>query len=185
MVDQNPTLEDRVNTPNGLSQLITKRYVNIFDLQPEDIDLDTIAHSLARTCRFNGQVAGFLSVAGHSIGCALRAVELDRRDLALECLMHDAAEAYTGDLVRPIKHHPDFKQVYLNLESGIEEHIAANFGLQYPFDPFIKEMDDAEVTMEMNYDRFDPLRWDEPNRTKKLFIDLFNRFYTERNVPPA
>lgn len=68
MINQNPSMHERVNTPNGLSQLMTRKYVNIFDLQPEDIDIDTIAHALSRTCRFNGQVAGFLSVAGHSIG---------------------------------------------------------------------------------------------------------------------
>lgn len=94
--------------------------------------------------------------------------------------MHDAAEAYIGDLVRPIKKHPDFEQVYLSLEAGIEQHIADKFGLQYPFDPFIKEMDDAEVTMEMGYDRWDKQRWDDPEEVKADFLYLFRFLSAER-----
>ena len=175
MIDQNPTMEHRINPVNGLFGLLNNRYVNVFELTADDIQIEDIAHALARLCRYNGQVAGFLTVAGHSIRCAERAIDCDREDVALECLLHDAAEAYIGDLVRPLKIHPDFKESYRRLEVGIEAVIAEKLGLVFPFDPFVKEMDDAELQNELEFDRWNPTRWDNPLETKLAFI----RFYEE------
>lgn len=66
---------------------------------PDDIVLEDIAHGLARTARFSGQIP-FLSVAIHSLNVAAR-VEGAKTQLA--ALMHDAAEAYLGDLASPVK----------------------------------------------------------------------------------
>ena len=65
----------------------------------EDIDIEDIAHGLAYTCRFNGQSTAFYSVAQHSLMVA----DLVADELKLEALMHDAAEAYLGDVVKPLK----------------------------------------------------------------------------------
>ena len=65
----------------------------------EDIDIEDIAHGLAYTCRFNGQTTEFYSVAQHSLMVA----DLVADELKLEALMHDAAEAYLGDVVKPLK----------------------------------------------------------------------------------
>lgn len=85
----------------------------------EDITAVDIAHSLAMQCRYNGHVQRFYSVAEH---CVLLhdwflanppefADELPQgvATLALAALLHDAPEAYIGDMVRPLKRSmPDF-----------------------------------------------------------------------------
>lgn len=84
--------------------------------RPEDIHPMDIAHSLSMQCRYNGHVQRFYSVAEH---CVLMsdwileyeplASEIERRNLALWALLHDAPEAYVGDMVRPLKvNMPDF-----------------------------------------------------------------------------
>lgn len=69
------------------------------DPQPADICIRDIAHHLSLLCRFNGAVREFYSVAQHSclVACHLPL------PLRLIGLMHDATEAYVGDMVRPLK----------------------------------------------------------------------------------
>ena len=71
----------------------------------ELIDIRDAAHALSLTCRGNGHVKTFFSVAQHCINCALEAKErgLSPR-LCLACLIHDATEAYMSDVPRPFKH---------------------------------------------------------------------------------
>ena len=81
--------------------------------QPEDVDIIDIAHSLALQCRYGGHSARFYSVAEHSVLLARwLAVEGHSRSTCLWGLMHDAAEAYVGDMVRPLKASiPEFKAI--------------------------------------------------------------------------
>lgn len=66
---------------------------------PALIDIEGIAHALSLLCRFNGHCTRFCSVAEHSVHVA-REIDLD---LAMEGLLHDAAEAYLGDVHSPLK----------------------------------------------------------------------------------
>ena len=89
----------------------------MFDLlnpTPEMINMDEIAHSLDHTCRFGGACSQFYSVAEHSMAGAFIAYEdaligdhglhdLYRLNLAKAFLLHDAAEAYIGDIPTPVK----------------------------------------------------------------------------------
>lgn len=80
------------------------------------IQMDDIATSLAKLCRFNGHCAGHYSVAEHSVLVSYLVPE----SLALVGLMHDAAEAYIGDLVSPLKALcPEFQAI----EREVEAHI--------------------------------------------------------------
>jgi 5'-deoxynucleotidase YfbR-like HD superfamily hydrolase len=117
---------------------------------PEEINIEDIAHALARQCRYNGHCDGFLSVARHSIWVSehLEAQGLDIRT-QLTGLLHDAAEAYLGDLVRPIK-QSEFGQAYLKTEAVLEEMIAEVFGLPFPFPQSVRDADHhVLVTIEL------------------------------------
>lgn len=100
----------------------------------EDIDIIDIAHGLSMQCRFGGHCRVFYSVAQHSVLVS----KLLPKDLALRGLMHDAAEAYVSDIVRPIKIHlPLFKE----MEDKVHRAIAEKFN----YDPEItQEILDAD-----------------------------------------
>lgn len=100
-----------------------------------DIDLEDIAHSLAMTCRFGGHTRLFYSVAQH---CVL-ASEIIAPEFALWGLMHDAAEAYLGDITRPIKsslyaerHDRRTLKPFAKFEEELLQAIAARFFLPWP-----------------------------------------------------
>lgn len=97
-----------------------------FDPRVEDIDIDDIAHALSMTCRFGGHCKQFYSVAQHSVLVASKAAPHN----ALRALLHDAPEAYTGDLVRPIKKHPEMV-VFEWVEEQIERAVCAKFDLPF------------------------------------------------------
>lgn len=82
-----------------LFETISGRKLDLYNIQPSDIDIFDIAHSLSRQCRFSGHCVEFYSVAQHS----LRVAELLPMELKMVGLLHDAAEAYIGDITRPVK----------------------------------------------------------------------------------
>lgn len=71
------------------------------DVDHEAIDIRDIAHSLSHLCRFTGHTNLFYSVAQH---CLLVAEKIPGGpEEKLAALLHDAAEAYVGDLSSPLK----------------------------------------------------------------------------------
>lgn len=95
-----------------------------FSPRIEDIDIVDIAHSLSLICRFQGHLPEHYSVAQHSVLVSY----LVPRELALEGLLHDSAEAYIGDLIRPIKRHP-MMSWFGDVERQIELKINHKFKL--------------------------------------------------------
>lgn len=87
-----PVRNDWIQTNSG-------QKVFPLDLAPEDISIGDIGHALGNICRFGGHCRHFYSVAQHSVLVS----EYLPEGLALAGLLHDAAEAYLGDIMRPLK----------------------------------------------------------------------------------
>lgn len=125
-------------------QTFTGRQVWPLDPRVGDFEIRDIAHALSNICRYTGHCSKFYSVAQHSVHVAEYVASHDRT-LALTALLHDASEAYLSDMARPIKHQ--FEQ-YLILEKRLEEVIAEQFGLVFPYPPVVKEADDILLNTE-------------------------------------
>lgn len=87
-----------------------------------DIRLFDIAVALSRVCRYGGHAQHCYSVAQHSVLVS----HLVHREFALCALMHDAAEAYLGDVITPLKRV--LGEAYARLERAWEWEIAGRFG---------------------------------------------------------
>lgn len=106
-----------------------------FDLEnptPDMVDLDDICHALSFINRFTGHAQQAHSVATHSFLVAY----LVPREFHLHALLHDAAEAYVGDMAAPLKrllrkYDPDAP--FLQVEQMVTEAIADHFGLPRDF----------------------------------------------------
>ncbi len=106
-------------------QTFTGRKFYPLDPRPEDIVIADVAHGLAMTCRYGGHTQRYYSVAEH---CVLVS-QLVPPEYALEGLLHDSAEAYIGDMVRPLKHQPEMVQ-FRQAEAVIEIAIRVRFDLR-------------------------------------------------------
>jgi uncharacterized protein len=88
--------------------MLSGRRLDLLDPSPLDIEIEDIAHGLARVARWNGQTHGqhIFSVAQHTLlteeVARRRAGAVDRR-LALALLLHDAPEYVIGDMISPFK----------------------------------------------------------------------------------
>lgn len=98
--------------------------VRFFPMSPSyrDVRIADIAHALAYQCRYNGHVKRFYSVAEH---CVLLS-DVVAPEHALWALLHDATEAYVGDMIRPLKVH---MPAYCDVEDRVMGAIARRFFL--------------------------------------------------------
>jgi uncharacterized protein len=111
------------------------------DPRPEDFDLRDIAHALSLQCRFNGHCRVFYSVAEHSV----RVSRICSPDHALWGLLHDMAEAYVGDLPRPIK---VTLLEFQRHEARVLQAACVAFHLDWPMPPSVKRADDILLATE-------------------------------------
>jgi hypothetical protein len=166
-------------------QTFTGKIVDIENPTPEMIDIQDIAHALSMSCRFGGHCRDFYSVAEHSLlvetmGRPMareiegrkpgheRFQDKDYDRLNLILLMHDAAEAYTGDLTTPVKRTIDsFSFVKegvctptMELEHRWLSAIGRAFGLGEALNdlpPVVQEADQQALSVEV-VSLFNPVR---------------------------
>lgn len=134
------------------------------------IRIDDIAHHLTKINRFGGALPTNVnySVAQHSIQLARLALKIYGKEVARAALLHDAAEAYLGDVVGPLKMHmPD----YCRLETAFQEKIMKKYNVNlhkpYVF-AIVKEMDERIMLDEVkaflpwHYTTFKNLTFKDP-----------------------
>jgi len=128
-------------------QTYTGKLINPFANENEDcgpIVLMDIAHALSNLCRFNGHVKRFYSVGEHSLYVSAL---LEHHEPTTQTwgLLHDAAEAYLGDMVRPLKQRmPEFQAI----EDRMLQRIAQRFGLVWPIPDVVFDADDIMLATE-------------------------------------
>jgi 5'-deoxynucleotidase YfbR-like HD superfamily hydrolase len=111
--------------------------IDIFNVADARINLQTIAHSLSNQCRYNGHTDSFYSVAQHC--CIAHDSVRDHDEYSIDplaALLHDAGEAFTGDIVRPVKHMFDGLR---DLEHSILRLILKRMNKEHIFDECLSE----------------------------------------------
>lgn len=122
--------------------LVSGKHFWPLDPRAEEIEITDIAHALAHIFRWGGHCRRFYSVAQHSVLVSKFGTTLEERRWGL---LHDAAEAYIGDMIRPIKHSmPEFQEAERRLIGMIGER----FGLTYPWPERVDEADDILLATE-------------------------------------
>jgi hypothetical protein len=131
-----------VNRVGDWMQTFTGHAFWPLDPRVEDVFVEDIAHHLSNVCRYAGAARSFFSVAEHSI-LVSQHVALE---YALEALLHDASEAYLGDVIRPLKRSALFAS-YLDTEARLTAVIFERFGVASTEESHlaIKEVDDRTI----------------------------------------
>jgi 5'-deoxynucleotidase YfbR-like HD superfamily hydrolase len=115
----------------------TGQYFNFLQPQRHTILIEDIALGLSHVCRFAGQTRTLYTVAQHSVLVCDLVASTHPQD-AFAALMHDAHEAYVGDVPSPLKQLlPDYK----SLEDRIQGAVLARYGLQRPLPASVKHAD--------------------------------------------
>lgn len=125
----------------------SNRQVHIMNPDPELIDIFDIAGALSKLCRFGGHCHSFYSVAQHSTWVCSYAP----KGYEFMALMHDATEAYLGDVIRPLK-----KQLpeYRDIEAKWWQAIRRKFGedkLPEVLPDIIKQVDRIALMVERRW----------------------------------
>ncbi len=135
--------------------MLSGRRLDLLDPSPLDIEIEDIAHGLARVARWNGQTYGEhgFSVAQHSLVVEEIAAHIDpslEPRWRLTALLHDAPEYVIGDMISPFKAALGLN--YKGFEDRLEAAIHHRFGL--PARPpanikaLIKQADQASAFFE-------------------------------------
>ena len=118
--------------PRAWQRMLSGRRLDLLDPSPMDIEIEDIAHGLARVARWNGQTVGqhAFSVAQHSV-VVEEIVAHIQPDIEprwrLAALLHDASEYVIGDMISPFKAALGYD--YKLFEARLENAIHTRFGL--------------------------------------------------------
>ena len=121
-----------LKAPRVWQRMLSGRRLDIADPSPMDVEIEDIAHGLARVARWNGQTKGehAFSVAEHSVIVERICRKLDPAMTAkqgLTALLHDSPEYVIGDMISPFK--ALLGEGYKGIEARLQEAIHIRFGL--------------------------------------------------------
>lgn len=120
---------DNIGCINNTIKVWGGQYVDLLNPDPDTIDLESIAHALSMMCRFGGHAPRFYSVAEHSVlACKIANADCKDNEVLRAVLMHDATEAFVGDMVKPLKvAMPEYRKV----EEKVETAVGVRFGIDF------------------------------------------------------
>lgn len=151
--------------------MLSGRRLNLLDPSPLDIEIEDIAHGLARVARWNGQTKGAhaFSVAQHCMLVERLAVALKPglpREARLAALLHDAPEYVIGDLISPFKRAVgiDYKTLELRLLGAIHIRFGLSPTVADTLNKLIKKADTAAAYFEATQ-----LAGFDPAEAKRVF----------------
>jgi hypothetical protein len=156
-------------------QTYTGKAFTPLDPQAVDVDMLDIAHALSMLCRYGGHTSRFYSVAEH---CVLVSEALERDgyppDVALWGLLHDAAEAYLGDVIRPVKRS---MPGYRDAEACVLAAIASRLGLLMLDYPTVVTEYDNRILQDERVALLSapPLQWDSVEQLAPLGVSITGR----------
>ena len=134
--------------PRAWQRMLSGRRLDLLDPSPLDVELEDIAHGLARVARWNGQTFGnhAFSVAQHSLLVEQVAAELLKtptREDRLYALLHDAPEYVIGDMISPFKAVMGgaYKDVELRLEQAVHVRMGLSADIPGALKKTIKKAD--------------------------------------------
>lgn len=121
------------------------KHFNLLDPKPEQVDHHDIFAAISKLCRFTGHCSEIYTVGQHS----LLVMSLVPDEFRFEALMHDAAEAYTGDVGTPLKVvlGPAFREVEHRIEAVVRE----KYGLPAKLSPEVKHADIVALGLEKRW----------------------------------
>ncbi len=129
--------------PRAWQRMLSGRRLDLLDPSPLDVEIEDIAHGLARVARWNGQTRGphIFSVAQHSLLVeALARIRVPRLDRSrrLAVLLHDAPEYVIGDMISPFK--AVIGDAYKAVERRLLAAIHRRFGLPAERPPELEQL---------------------------------------------
>lgn len=179
-----------VGTVNGYT-------VDFTDPQPDTICLDDIATGLANVSRFAGQLNRHYSVAAHSI-CVARTVwnRDNNAEMAVQAILHDASEAYSGDCPSPLKAY--LRPWWGLVENRLQNVIYNKYGVTQHMFPEVKVADQRWCVTEKEHlqphgpswggtpmGKVEPYKFDSPlhplpaDKIAELWLRDFERYHAE------
>jgi len=149
------TLKFKRRAPRAWQRMLSGRRLDLLDPSPLDIEIEDIAHGLARVARWNGQTNGanIFSVAQHALLVeALARAKVPRLDAKgrLAVLLHDAPEYVIGDMISPFKAviGDSYKAVEHRLLAAIHLRFGLPAKLPEPLQSLIKASDRSAAYLE-------------------------------------
>jgi len=136
-------------------QLMSGKVLDFQDPKPDQFTIEDIALGLSRQPRFGGHTKSFYSVAQHCITLS----QVVPNGYKMQALMHDASEAFMGDLPTPLKH---LLPEYMGIEEEVSDAIQEAFGFS-TMSPLVEVADARMLITERNalLPSLDVLDWEE------------------------
>jgi 5'-deoxynucleotidase YfbR-like HD superfamily hydrolase len=151
-------------------------------LLPEDIRIHDIAHSLSNQCRCTGHSPQFYSVAQHSVTVA-SLIEKAGHGVGVQLagLLHDASEAYWGDVASPTKNRPEMRW-YKEQEAACSKLLLKHFGVwSWANKDIVDSFDKWAYELEVEFFKHNGMVYWPPAEARDRFTSEFYRL-TE-NLP--